>query len=298
MKIAIFGGTGFIGSAWIQHALQNGDEVVLFTRRPDQISWSDHKSVTVRGWPLDDTLEVDGVINLAGETINQRWTVAAKERILESRINTTSRIVSEIQQGRLRTGVLINGSAVGYYGNSLESTFSEEDRVLRDQTDFLGKVTDVWESEAEKVLDSGVRLVKARFGVVLGREGGAFPRMVLPYRLFAGGPIGDGKQWVSWIHIMDVVRLLDFCLRNDVAGPVNFTATEPCTMNELGKTISAALNRPHWVPLPSFVLKGLLGEMSDLILKGQKVVPRKAMDQGFSFRFPNIRGAVDQILKE
>lgn len=299
MKVAIFGGTGFIGSAWIQHAIQNGDEIILFSRHPDQSLFGACDSVTVRSWPLEDErLEVDAVINLAGETINQRWTTGAKARILESRVSTTKRIVTDIQKGRLRTNVLINGSAVGFYGASLECTFSEKDTVTRDEADFLGRVTDAWESEAEKVLEYGVRLVKARFGVVLGREGGAFSRMVLPYRLFAGGPIGNGQQWLSWIHISDVVRLFDFCLRNDVVGPVNFTAPNPCTMNELGKIVAKTIGRPHWLPLPSFVLKGMLGEMSDLILKGQKVLPVKALEHGYTFEFPTLEGAVQQLLKE
>lgn len=297
MRFAIFGGTGFIGSKWIQHALQNGDEVVLFTRRPDQVHVREHASLTVRGWPLEDPLKVDGVINLAGETINQRWTPKAKQRIVESRKNTTARIVTEILKGTLLTKALINGSAVGFYGQSLDSTFTETDKPLREKNDFLGEVTDVWEAEAEKVLEkSGIRLVKARFGVVLGVDGGAFPRMVLPYRLFAGGPIGNGQQWLSWIHISDVVRLLDFCLKNEMVGPVNFTAPQPTTMDQFGKSIADVLHRPHWIPLPSFVLKGMLGEMSDLLLKGQKVLPQKALNHGFSFDFPTTQQAISELL--
>jgi len=298
MKIAIFGGTGFIGSTWMKQWIHEGGEVFLVTRRPDQIPITTRSLVTVCPLPLQQRLTVDGVINLAGETINQRWTRAAKTRILESRIHTTQHIVEAIVQGQLKTEVLINGSAVGYYGHSMDHSFTELDEDQRMKDDFLGHVTEVWEKEAAKVIEAGVRLVKARFGVVLGHTGGALSRMVLPYRMFVGGPIGQGNQWVSWIHVDDAVQLLNFCLhQKEVQGPVNFTAPQPSTMDQLGKTIAKVIKRPHWFPLPAFMGKALLGEMSDLILKGQRVIPTMALEHGFSFQYPNLELALRQILQ-
>ncbi|RKD24945.1 TIGR01777 family protein [Ammoniphilus oxalaticus] len=299
MKIAIFGGTGFIGSAWIEQWVQNGGKVVLFTRQPAKVDFQElSESVAVQAWPLQEELKVDGVINLAGETINQRWTAKAKASILESRVNTTRQIVQQILNGQLQTPTLINGSAIGFYGHSLEKTFTERDPSVMKHNDFLGNVTAAWEAEAEKVLAAGTtRLVKTRFGVVLGRDGGALSRMALPYRLFAGGPIGNGEQWVSWIHLQDAIDLLNFCLREEqLSGPVNFTSPTSCTMNELGSAIAAVTRRPHWLPLPSFACKGLLGEMSDLILKGQKVTPQKALEHGFSFQYKTVEQALRDLL--
>lgn len=297
MHIAILGGTGFIGSALIKRFLAKGDRVVLFTRDPDRIKLGGNEALTVHKWPMEQPLTVDAVINLAGETINQRWTTEAKQRILLSRMEATQNVVKVIKQGQLCTGTLINGSAVGFYGNLPGPIFHEEDRPLRRDNDFLGQVTDTWEHQAEKVLELGVRLVKARFGVVLGREGGAFNKMVLPYRFFAGGRMGSGSQWVSWIHMADVVSLMDFCLRSDIKGAVNFTAPHPCTMDELGRTIAARLNRPHLLPIPALALKWMLGEMSDLILEGQKVVPQKSLHKGYSFQFETIDRAISELIR-
>lgn len=300
MRVAIVGGTGLIGSAWAEQWSRHYGEVVLFARDPERAPFSDRPSICVRPWPPSrESLRVDAVINLAGETINQRWTRAAKKRIFDSRIDATRTVVQAILEGRWQTKLLINASAVGFYGSSLDRTFTEEDGAPRDGGDFLAKVAAAWEAEAKQARASGVRLVIARFGATLARGGGAFPKMELPYRLFVGGPIGRGDQWLSWIQLRDAVRLLNFCLFNDdISGPVNFTAPRPVTMDAFGRALAQATGRPHWLPLPTFLCRVALGEMSDLILKGQKAIPKKALNFGFAFEYPDIEQALDQLINE
>lgn len=297
MNIAVVGGTGFIGKHLVKFCLQSGHRVALFTRHPETGS-PKHPLLTILPWPINMKKEcqvkVDAVINLAGETINQRWTSSAKQAILESRINVTKQVIECMHNGAIETKVLLNGSAVGYYGHSEERLFTEQDQ--EDADDFLAAVTRQWENEADKVKGLGIRLVKARFGVVFGAEGGALQKMVMPYRMYAGGPIGKGNQWISWIHIEDALRLMIYCLENPrIEEVVNFTAPHPVTMDQLGRAIGAALNRPHWLPVPAFMFKAIFGEMSELLLKGQRVIPHKALEQGYSFLYPDIEKALKSI---
>jgi uncharacterized protein (TIGR01777 family) len=301
MKVAILGGSGFIGSYLTKHLVSKGHEVVIWTRSPEKIkSEYDFESSAVEAekWPLEaDTLHpnIEAVVNLAGETINQRWTPSAKNRILNSRVKTTQGLIQAIESGKVHPKVLVNGSAIGYYGTSLDMEFTEADHHQGD--DFLAQVTMAWEKEADQAKNLGVRVVKARFGVVLGRDGGALPNMLLPYKLFAGGRIGSGQQWMSWIHIKDVVNLLTFTLENEaIEGPLNCTAPFPVRMNQFGETVGKVLSRPHWFPTPGFAMKLLLGEMSDLILKGQHVLPQKALKQGYAFAFPQLEESLQALL--
>jgi uncharacterized protein (TIGR01777 family) len=298
MKIAILGGSGFIGSHLTEHLVEKGHQIVIWTRSPEKIDVTKESAIQVEKWPLTAESahpDVDAVVNLAGETINQRWTPQAKERILRSRVETTRALVEIIKTKKIHPRILVNGSAVGYYGTSLDMKFTEEDD--HHGSDFLAQVCKAWEKEADKAKNHDVRVVKSRFGVVLGRDGGALPNMLLPYKLFAGGRVGTGEQWMSWVHIDDVISLLAFALENEATKDAfNCTSPFPVRMNKFGRTAGKILKRPHWLPAPEFAIRLLLGEMSDLILKGQLVLPQNALDRGYTFRFPKLEEGLEDIL--
>ncbi|WP_020617712.1 TIGR01777 family oxidoreductase [Paenibacillus daejeonensis] len=295
MRIAVTGGSGFVGGALVDSLLDRGDEVWIITRSKDSVK-KQRSGLQVVTWDeLDQEPNklagVDAIVNLAGESINQRWTDKAKERILQSRLKAADRIAKFAGSLEQRPAVVINASGVSYYGTSETETFDEtsEQRIM----DFLSEVVDKWEAAADEIPTD--RLVKLRVSLVLGRDGGAFPLMALPYRLFGGGRVGSGKQWVSWIHMEDMVRLILFCLDNDsVSGPINASSPDPVTNDQFGRAIGRAMGRPHWFPVPAVLMKTLLGELSVLLLEGQRVLPRKAQEHGFEFRY----ATVDQAMKE
>lgn len=301
MKIAIAGGSGFVGKEITSHLLQKGHEVCILTRETGTKQKS--PGVTYVQWLNDGNTpetELDGIdcfINLAGESLNSgRWTKKRKEQIKESRITAAHEMVRILKKLKRKPQVVLNASAIGYYGTSLTDSFDESDRI--DPSDFLSETVTIWEAAAAESETEGIRTVYMRFGVILGKEEGALPRMALPYKLFAGGTIGSGEQWLSWIHIEDVARAAIFCMeQEDMKGPVNFTAPSPATMSRMGKAIGKALRRPHWMPVPSFMLKAALGEMSILILQGQKVFPSKLLKAGYQFAYPGLDQALDNIFR-
>lgn len=301
MKIAIAGGSGFVGKEITSHLLQKGHEVCILTRETGTKQKS--PGVTYVQWLNDGNTpetELDGIdcfINLAGESLNSgRWTKKRKEQIKESRITAAHEMVRILKKLKRKPKVVLNASAIGYYGTSLTDSFDESDRI--DPSDFLSETVTIWEAAAAESEMEGIRTVYMRFGVILGKEEGALPRMALPYKLFAGGTIGSGEQWLSWIHIEDVARAAIFCMeQEDMKGPVNFTAPSPATMSRMGKAIGKALRRPHWMPVPSFMLKAALGEMSILILQGQKVFPSKLLKAGYQFAYPGLDQALDNIFR-
>ncbi len=238
---------------------------------------------------------IDAVINLAGEPINSgRWTKTKKAQIVSSRVNTTDGLLRQLAKLKKRPRVFINASAIGYYGTSLTETFTENSRS---GNDFLATTVQSWEAKASYAKNLGIRTVFTRFGIVLG-NGGALPNMTLPYRLFIGGTIGSGKQWVSWIHIQDAARMIAFVLENEhIEGPINVTSPTPITMKEFGQIISKVMKRPYWIPVPSFILKCVLGEMSTLVLEGQQAIPEKACKHGFTFSYPHLEEALSIILR-
>lgn len=190
--------------------------------------------------------------------------------------------------------VLINASAIGYYGNSLTEVFTEESEPI--SPNFLTQVVRLWEHEAKACEGLGLRVVTARLGIVLDSDEGALQPIVLPYKLFAGGTVGSGKQWLSWVHIDDVVGLFSFALtHSELSGPLNVTAPEPVRMKQFGQTVSKVLKRPHWLPVPSLPLRMLLGEKSTLVLDGQKVLPEKAMEYQYTFKFPSLYQALTDL---
>ncbi|KQL52356.1 multidrug MFS transporter [Heyndrickxia shackletonii] len=299
MHIVISGGSGFLGKRLQMYLINNGHQVTILTRSLDghqklegvkMVEWmnkGNHPEAELKG--------VDAIIHLASESISgSRWTKAKKERILSSRLNTTKEIYRIIANLEKKPQVLINASAVGYYGMSETETYTEYSRS--DANDFLASVVKEWEREAGKVKELNVRTVFTRFGVILG-DGGALPLMVLPYKLGVGGTMGNGKQWISWVHVDDAVQMIAYAITHpNINGPMNITAPNPVRMKEFGQTISKVLSRPHWLPVPSVAMKLGLGEMSDMILKGQRVLPELARKHGYTFQYSNLNDALENIL--
>ncbi|WHX41668.1 TIGR01777 family oxidoreductase [Mesobacillus sp. AQ2] len=297
MKIAITGGTGLVGRALSSELIRNGHEVFILTRnRKDQGS---HNPKFVQ-WlneadnPENELEGINAIVNLAGATINDRWTDEYKQKIMDSRIKATSEVNRIIESLKNKPPVLINASAVGYYGTSLTEVFNEQSDPAND---FLADTVWRWEAAATQAKELGSRVVLCRFGVILDKNGGALPKMMLPYKFFAGGKVGSGTQWLSWIHIEDVIRGIIYAIGNDqLDGPVNFVSPSPVTMDQFGQILSKVLGRPNWLPVPSFALKIALGDMSMLLLEGQNVVPSKLLKAGFKFKYPELEKALKGIL--
>ncbi|MGH1287957.1 TIGR01777 family oxidoreductase [Bacillus toyonensis] len=297
MKIAISGGTGFIGKYLSTFFIQKGYTVYILTRK-NKIETSNPHLQYVQWTPDLPTFplsSIDIVINLAGESINSRWTKKQKEAILNSRIQATRGLIKQLQALSTKPHTFINASAIGYYGTSETESFTEQQETPGN--DFLAKTVFLWEQEACKARSLGIRTIYARFGVILGADGGALPKMLLPYQFYIGGTIGSGNQWLSWIHIDDVVRMIDFIIhKKEINGPLNITAPLPIRMKEFGETMATIMRKPHWLPVPSFMLHALLGEMSILVLEGQHVLPSKAIEHGYQYTFPAIDHALQNIL--
>jgi len=301
MKIVITGATGFIGKPLVAKLSAAGHHLVLLTRDPALSHWHVTPKLQVLQWDgrspgkWSAAFEgADAVINLAGESIAaKRWTPEQKERLLKSRIDATRTIVQAIQAAKNKPKVLINGSAVGFYGPVEQGDVTEETPLGHG---FLANLCDVWEKETVPLKNSGVRVVLLRTGIVLERGGGALAKMEFPFKIFAGGPLGSGQQWFPWIHRDDEIGLIEFALTSDkVSGPLNATAPEPLTMTEFCKALGRALHRPSWAPVPAFALKVLLGEMSEMLLTGQKAIPHKALQAGYVFKYPTADAALKAV---
>lgn len=300
MKVAIAGGSGFVGTALTEELLKEKHEIYILTRDPDKYKAFD--SVTYVKWLADganpeETLEgIDVFINLAGESLNSGlWTNERKRRIVESRMESVKEMARILSLLHKKPETVINASAIGYYGTSETMEYTEETKSTGD--DFLARTVKLWENAAMNATPFTSRLVFTRFGVILGESDGALPRIVLPYKLFAGGKIGRGSQWLSWIHIKDVARAITFILNHkEMQGPVNFVAPQPIQMERFGRSVAEVLHKPHWLPVPSFMLKTILGEMSVLVLEGQKVIPEKLNTNGFDFTYPHLKPALQDLL--
>lgn len=280
MRIAIAGGHGFLGSALGAQLRASGHEVTLLSRTTGVDAWRTPISAS------------DAVVNLAGESIDGRWTAARKTAILESRLHVTRAIVDAVMAAQ-RPIDLINASAVGYYGAHGDEVITEHDPA---GDDFLARVCVAWEAEAARAAATS-RVVLLRTGLVLDRRGGALSHLALPFVLFAGGPAGSGNQWWSWIHVDDWVRLVMWAIANPgVSGPLNVTAPTPVTNREFARTLGRVLGRPALLPAPAFALRLLLGEMGDaLVLNGQRVIPEKALQAGFRFTHQTLDAALRAI---
>ena len=299
MKVAIAGGTGLVGKKLCHELKARGDEVIVLTRGESKFE-EDIQYVNWRGEEKpDQALEgIDAFVNLAGVSLNDgRWTEERKEAIYTSRMNTTDEVLRIIESLQTKPQVLINASAVGIYPTSTSTVYTEQSNEFA--TDFLGKVVVDWEQKANRATALGVRVCLARLGVVLEKEVGALPLIVLPYQLFVGGTVGSGEQWLSWIHIDDVCgAILHAIEHTELSGPINFTSPNAKRMKQFGKIVGRTLNRPHWLPVPSFALKLALGEKSQLVLEGQYVVPEKLLQSGYQFKFPSVEDAIIDLYND
>lgn len=305
MKVAITGATGFVGSRLVERLQSLGHDVVILTRNPDrarqQFPTSVYKTVDIISYDPSQAGDWQkaiagcaGVVNLAGTGIaDQKWTPAYKQAILDSRIQTTNHLVAAIAQAQPRPPVLVNASAIGFYGTSETAEYNE---LSPAGSDFLAEVCQKWEAAAAAVKDHGTRLVIVRLGIVLGL-GGALGKMLPPFRMFAGGPIGSGKQWFSWIHRDDAVNLIIKALTDGaMQGVYNATAPNPVTMNQLCTDLGKQMKRPSWLPVPNFAIETLLGDGAVVVLEGQKAMPENTLKSGFAYEYATLDRALAQIL--
>ncbi|XP_078446207.1 NAD(P)-binding Rossmann-fold superfamily protein [Wolffia australiana] len=301
MVVSITGATGFIGRRLVQKLAEEDHEVRILTRSKSnaRLLFPVEKFPTIT---IAEEFEwkkcIEGsnaVVNLAGMPISTRWTSEVKKEIKDSRVRVTSKVVDLINSASedSRPSVLISATAVGFYGTSETKVFNEESPS---GNDYLSEVCREWEARAGKV-DKGVRVALIRIGVVLGKEGGALAKMIPFFMMFAGGPLGTGKQWFSWIHLDDIVNLILEALKNpSYKGVINGTAPNPVRLSEMCEQLGEVTGRPSWLPVPDFALKAMLGEGSIIVLEGQKVLPLKAKELGFSFKYPYIRDALRAIM--
>lgn len=305
MKIAVTGATGFVGSRLVERLQQEGHGVVVFTRNPERAArifpQSAFPTVEITSYTPTQSGDwqgaiagCDGVVNLAGEPIAEgRWTPQRKHEILSSRELGTQKIVEAIAQASPRPSVLVNSSAVGYYGTSETLQFDETSAPGHD---FLAEVCQKWEAAAQQVNASDTRLAIIRTGIVLGM-GGVIAKMLLPFQLFAGGPLGSGRQWLSWVHRDDLVNLMIRALTQaDMQGIFNGTAPNPVRMSEFCQTFGEVMNRPSWLPVPDFALELLLGDAAQVVLQGQQVMPKRTLASGFDYHYPHIEQALQDVL--
>lgn len=303
MKIFMTGGTGFVGRILTRAFLQQGYEVTVLTRRtPGGGSPAESRLSFVQGDPTTSgpwqqtVADQDAVVNLAGTSIFGRWTKERKSSIRTSRILTTRNLVDALSSGKNRPRVLLSTSAVGYYGFRGDEILDEESPPGEG---FLSELSKEWESEARKAEMLGVGVVICRFGVVLGRGGGALEQMAAPFKKYLGAQLGSGRQWFSWIHEQDLAAIYLHLLRSGaIRGPVNCTSPHPVRNEEMTLALGASLQKPVFMPrVPAFLLRTILGEFASALVEGQRVVPRRLLGSGFQFRFPQIRDALNDLLQ-
>ncbi|WP_164670009.1 TIGR01777 family oxidoreductase [Virgibacillus doumboii] len=293
MNILVTGGTGFVGKHLTNTLLENDHCVYILTRSPDKHTDSEKISYLGYNTQADTLPTIHAVINLAGDSLFGYWTKKKKEAIRNSRIETTQKVIDFMKNMDKKPEVLISGSAVGFYGTSEDLIFTE--KTTKPGNDFLATVVTDWEKTASQAEQLRIRTVYTRFGVILGNEG-ALPYMKLPVKMFAGGKIGNGEQWVPWVHIEDVVKLIQFALDNEaISGPLNVTAPNPKRNKDFTKILANLLKRPYWIPAPSPIIRMTIGEMSLLITKGQYVLPNKAVENNFQFTYPYLEEALRNI---
>jgi uncharacterized protein len=301
MRIFVTGGTGFVGKYLTRRLSESGHEVHVLSRSAERAGESVPWAVIVEGDPKkpgpwqEAAAESDVILNLAGTSIFTIWTDAARKSILDSRILATRNLVDCLSES-CKAKIFINASAVGFYGSRLDDKVLDEDSPPGNE--FMSEVCVKWEKEAERAAQKGARVVPCRFGVVLGRGGGALAKMTPVFRSFLGSSMGSGRQWFAWIHQEDLFKILSFILENHkISGPINCVAPNPVRNAEFAKILAGTLGRPVLLPaVPAFLLRTLLGEFGNVVLKGQRVVPRRLLDEGFSFGFPTLQQALEDLL--
>jgi uncharacterized protein len=300
MQILVLGGSGLIGTAFAREMLAGGHSVVVLSRRPETARLP--QGVQVRGWDghsadhwMDLVESSSAVVNLVGESIGSgRWTAERKDRIVESRLQAGRILSDAIGRSSSPPQVLMQASAVGYYGPQREAVQTE---ISPPGSDFMAQLTIQWEESTWGVESRGIRRVIVRSGLVLDPHEGILTRFLLPTRLFAGGPMGTGRQGISWIHILDQARAMRFLLERETSrGVYNLVSPNPVSNAEFGRALAKAVGRPYWIPVPGFALRLILGEMSTLVLDGQFVRPARLVEAGFSFSFPELLGAFQNLL--
>jgi uncharacterized protein len=301
MRVLVTGASGMIGSSVCDALLARGDEVVGLTRNPERarstnptVIWHPWNSTLERP-PADALVGVDGVINVIGESINQRWTEDAKRRIRASRIQATHNLVQAISTAERRPRALVSQSAVGYYGDRGDAVVDEDTPA---GSSFDAEVCADWEAAAREAENAGLRVALTRSAPVLDKRGGLLKQMLLPFKLGIGGPIAGGNQYLPWIHTDDEVRILLWALDDErVSGAINSTAPEPVTNREFARSLGRVLSRPAVVPVPKLALAVLFGgELAEVVSGGQRAIPRRALDLGFEFRYPALEPALRAAL--
>jgi len=299
MKIFISGGTGFVGTNLARYLLAKGHNVIATgtSSAHTNVSHENFRYIsadtTEKGEWQDLLKDVDALINLAGRTIFNRWSERYKKQIYNSRILTTRNLVEAMPDNK--EIVLCSTSAVGYYGDRAEEIINEE---TPPGNDFLAKVSIDWEKEAFLAEKKGARVAVMRFGVVLGKNGGALAKMIPAFKSFAGGPIGSGKQWFPWIHLEDLISAVMFIIENqDLKGPVNFCAPNPIRNRDFAKALGRVLDRPSFMRAPSFMIRTLMGEMGTVVMSSQRVVPDRLLKNGFEFQYPVVEKALNNLIK-
>lgn len=300
MHIFITGATGFIGRALVLRLQRDGHTITAWVRDEDRARAALGADVDILPIAADDSvlrdaLSVsDGVVNLAGEPLIGRWTKNRIDAIRESRVGLTHRLVDAMRHAEHRPSVFVSGSAIGYYGDRDDELLTEASEPA---DDFLACLCRDWERAALEAAPAGVRVVLLRTGIVLGREGGALARLLLPFKLGLGGPIGSGRQYMPWIHLHDHVEVIVAALNDDrFSGPFNLCAPSPVTNREFARALGRALHRPALVPIPALALNLALGEAASVLLTGQRAMPQKAMALGFDFNYPEIDAALAEIV--
>jgi uncharacterized protein (TIGR01777 family) len=306
MKVLIFGGTGLIGTQLVTTLAQKNHEIIVLSRSPERAPSLPQNVKTIL-WDADTSSGcveflngADAVINLAGESIAGKkffpspWTKERREGIRQSRVDVGRALLSGIQKVDTKPKVFIQASAIGYYGTAKDETFTEESPP---GSDFLAETCKVWESSTKPVQDFGVSHIITRFGMVLSRKGGAFPRLLLPFQLFLGGPFGDGQQWYSWIHIQDVCRAIHFLsVTPGAEGIFNLTAPQPIKNKTFANVLGTIMKRPSFVPVPGFLMRWVFGDVSTVVLDSQRVIPQRLSDFGFTFQYPILEMALRDLL--
>lgn len=309
MHIVIAGGTGLIGSRLVKSLAADDHQVFVLSRQPEKYKQALPTQVNLVQWDGksagDWVRYVDGadvIVNFAGENLAgegflpDRWTNEKKQKIRQSRSNSAYAIIEALKMAKNRPPVLLQSSAIGYYGPR------GDERIVESSLpgdDFLGRVAVEWEDSTAEAETLGVRRIITRTGLIMADEGGPLERMVLPYKLFGGVYFGDGKQWWSWIHIEDELRALRFLMEHESAsGPYNLTAPNPVTNREFGKILGKVMDRPSYMPVPRFAMNLLVGEVATVVVHGQRVVPAKLLELGFSFKYPELKQALEEILSD